>query len=173
MKIIYRLGDMFASNETCLIHGCNALGVMGSGVARAIRDRHPAAYEAYRDAYEVSGELRVGDVIWATSKGVLIGNAITQAKYGNDKRMVYADYDGIREAMQAVNNKVAGIHSTVGMPQIGAGLANGDWRIISQIIEEESKSFTPVVYILDRRLYDAAVNMAANLTTTSSVTLAE
>ena len=36
----------------------------------------------------------------------------------------------------------------VAMPKIGAGLANGDWKTISSIIEEESKYFQPVAYEL-------------------------
>ena len=42
---------------------------------------------------------------------------------------------------------------------IGAGLANGDWSIISKIIEEEEAThFTPVVYILDQKIYATLTN---------------
>ncbi|CAG8013670.1 unnamed protein product [Penicillium nalgiovense] len=43
-------GDLFDSpNGAALIHACNCQGVWGSGIARAFRDRYPAAYEIYRN----------------------------------------------------------------------------------------------------------------------------
>ena len=36
----------------------------------------------------------------------------------------------------------------IAMPLIGAGLGGGDWNVISEIIEEESLKFQPVVYEL-------------------------
>lgn len=155
MKIKYVLGDLFASSENVLIHGCNSKGVMGSGVAKIIRDRFPQAFEAYRDAYEINGFLELGNVIWAETKGKLIGNAITQENFGRDPKVIYCDYDAIREAIKNVNEKVKGLYNTVGMPMIGAGLANGSWDIISKIIEEESTDFIPVVYIVDQKVYNS------------------
>ena len=41
-------GDLFGSVEHGLIvHGCNALGVMGSGFAKLVRDKCSVAYQAY------------------------------------------------------------------------------------------------------------------------------
>ena len=152
MKIVYKLGDMFASNKRCLIHSGNAQGVMGSGVAATLRKLHPAAYEAYRDAHETRG-LSLGEVIWADSNGVLVGTLIGQDRYGRDKNVVYVDYDAIRSGIREVNTVVVGEYENVGMPMLGAGLANGNWSIISKIIEEESTNFTPIVYVIDPQIY--------------------
>jgi O-acetyl-ADP-ribose deacetylase (regulator of RNase III) len=160
MRIIYKLGDLFASGERCYIHGCNTHGIMGSGIAKTMRDQHPPAFAAYYDAYTASG-LQLGEVIWAESNGVLIGNAITQKDFGRNSRVVYCDYHAIRTAIRTVNQRVAGEFETVGLPQIGAGLANGDWTIIAKIIEDEAKDFTPVVYILDKGLFAATTMLAA------------
>ncbi len=35
--ITYKQGDLMKASETYIAHGCNAQGVMGSGVAKAIR----------------------------------------------------------------------------------------------------------------------------------------
>lgn len=34
MKIDYRIGDMFKGGHKFIAHGCNAQGVMGSGVTK-------------------------------------------------------------------------------------------------------------------------------------------
>jgi O-acetyl-ADP-ribose deacetylase (regulator of RNase III) len=152
MAIIYKTGDLFASNERVLVHGCNAQGAYSSGFAGIMREHYPEAYQGYCEAYD-KGELRLGEVIWVTAHdGRVIGNAITQETYGRDKNVVYADYQAIRWAMREINLYVAGQYDSVGMPAIGAGLANGSWATISQIIEEEATQFTPVVYLLDGRM---------------------
>lgn len=33
MKIIYKQGDLLSCPERVILHGCNAQGVMGSGIA--------------------------------------------------------------------------------------------------------------------------------------------
>ncbi|KAJ5488417.1 Appr-1-p processing [Penicillium expansum] len=43
-------GDLFdAPNGAALIHACNCQGVWGAGIARAFRERYPAAYKIYRN----------------------------------------------------------------------------------------------------------------------------
>jgi hypothetical protein len=43
------------------------------------------------------------------------------------------------------------------MPLIGAGLAQGKWSIISQIIEEEMTDVQPVVYLIDGIIPDGVI----------------
>jgi O-acetyl-ADP-ribose deacetylase (regulator of RNase III) len=149
MGIVYKAGDLFAADERVLVHGCNARGAFDSGVAGQMRRRYPRTYQTYLLAFRTAG-LHLGEVIWTQAEdGRLIGNAITQADYGSDRNRVYADYEAIRWAMQEVNLHVAGQYDRVGMPTIGAGLANGSWSVISRIIEDEATQFTPVVYLRD------------------------
>ena len=149
MKIEYIKGDLFQTSISHIVHGCNAMGVMGSGVAKIIRDQFPEAYVAYRKQYEEAGKLIMGDVIWASSNNKLIGNAITQKSYGRDGHR-YVSYDAIAEAMSEINKTSLydGLEE-VAMPQIGAGLGGGDWNVISAIIESELKNVKPYVYILE------------------------
>lgn len=124
---------------------------MASGFAKALREMYPLAYCEYMVAF--AHGLSVGKIVWTQHGDILIGNAITQKYYGRDQNVIYADYQGIRDAMKLANEKVKGISTTIGMPMIGAGLANGDWKIISRIIEEESHDFTPVIYVLEEQLF--------------------
>lgn len=163
MPIIYQTGDLLAAPERVIVHGCNARGVMGKGVAKLIRDRYPAAYEAYRATYEQHG-LRLGQTIWVPCDPHTVVNAITQDDYrrvaGEDTS--HADYAAIRAAFHAINatarmtQKVAGaaeahggVIERIALPLIGAGLAGGSWPSIAAIIEDECEDVQPVVYLLD------------------------
>jgi O-acetyl-ADP-ribose deacetylase (regulator of RNase III) len=164
MQIEYITGDIIDGDETVIIHGCNAQGVMGSGMAQAIRDRLTFAYRVYRETY-LSRGLRLGDVVWGINVGGplkrtrIVGNGITQEFYGNQPRQ-YVDYDAVRMVMRNVDAFVAISHerisiaavpriTRVAMPLIGTKRGNGKWSRIKEIIETESRCFTPVVYLLD------------------------
>jgi len=153
MNIVYKTGDLFSSDEKVLVHGCNARGAYGSGVAGIMRKNYPEAYESYMRFFK-SGSAKLGAINWVNVfDGRLIGNAITQDRYGNDPNIVYADYYAIRLAMKEINTRALNDgFKSVGMPLIGAGLAHGSWKKISQIIQEEAIDFSPIVYLLDGKI---------------------
>lgn len=146
MKIIYKKGNLFDGDEKYIAHGCNAQGAMGSGFAGELKKRYPDAVNTYKTFYSVFG-LKLGDVInhFERKNKVAIFHCITQETYG--KTGFHVSYDAIRECMMKIDLRVQhDVH--VAMPQIGSGLAGGDWNIIEKIIEENSNGFQPVVYIL-------------------------
>ena len=153
MQIEYVKGDLFATEIHTIAHGCNAQGVMGSGVAKIIKERYPDAFKRYRNQYEKQGVLKLGDIIVVPCEYIgekkIIVNAITQEIFGRDGRR-FVSYDAVAESMAKINNmfEIYGI-SEIAMPQIGAGLGGGDWKVISAIIESELKSVKPYVYILE------------------------
>lgn len=149
MQIEYIKGDLFQTDVKTILHGCNAQGVMGSGVAKIIRNKYPKAYDRYHNEYKLHNHLKLGQVIAVPCGDKIIINAVTQEYYGRDGRR-YVSYDAVAEAMQTVNRffEVYGI-SEIAMPQIGAGLGGGDWNVIAAIIESELKNVKPYVYILE------------------------
>lgn len=145
-KIEYIKGDLFQTPHKVIVHGCNDLGVMGSGVAKIVRDNYPEAYEKYMQVYEKEG-LEGGTIIPAFSNGKVIVNAISQYGYGRSGRFV--NYEWIAAIFAKLNVYCSvNAETHIAMPQIGAGLGGGSWEVISAIIESEAKSYTPVVYIL-------------------------
>lgn len=156
MKIEYKIGDLLvdglADGLGFIAHGCNAQGVMGSGIARSIKDKWPAVFEKYRKSKAI-----LGGIVTVQTPEVVVINCITQEFYGRDKNIVYCNYEAIESCMRYIDlficylvrlERLDNKPVKVGMPMIGAGLANGDWNIISKIIEEESRHFQPVVYKL-------------------------
>jgi O-acetyl-ADP-ribose deacetylase (regulator of RNase III) len=156
MKIIYKQGDLIKDGPYRIAHGCNAQGVMRSGIAKQMRETYPEVYTAYSFEYAAHG-LNLGDVVPAyinyPNITRIVFNLITQEYYGRDPNTVYVSYDAVRDCIKSLNTRMgSGDHyetPEIGFPLIGAGLANGDWDIISKIIEEESTDFQPIVFKLD------------------------
>jgi O-acetyl-ADP-ribose deacetylase (regulator of RNase III) len=119
-----------------IIHGCNCMCEMGKGIALAIKQQFPQAYIA--DVQTGKGNrLKLGSFSSATvdtGRGsFVVVNAYTQFDFKG--KGIQADYAAIRRAMLAIARDFA--TRRIGYPKIGAGLAGGDWSIISAIIDEE------------------------------------
>lgn len=151
MEIEYVTGDLFKTNCPLILHGCNAQGRMGSGVAKIVRERFPEAYEQYFNVYRHGTGLHLGHAIFVESNGKHIGNLITQEFYGSDGKR-YVSYDAINNSMEHVNHYCSehGIEE-VALPLIGAGLGGGSWKVISSIIEHVLE-VKPYVYTLDGQI---------------------
>lgn len=148
MKIQYIVGDLFDTDCCIIAHGCNAQGVMGSGVARIVRDWYPEAYEDYRRIADSEG-LQLGRVYVTMSKTKLIANMITQDRFGADGKR-YVSYDAVAMACESLDKLATKLKiDRVAMPQIGAGLGGGDWKVIEAIIQASFKHTQPVVYLLE------------------------
>lgn len=147
MKIEYRKGNLFETDILHIAHGCNAQGVMGSGVARIVRDQYFPAFKYYLEQYDKHG-LKLGEVQFVPANDKVIVNAITQNLYGRDGRR-FVNYEAVAECMYTINCKLKLSGEThIAMPQIGAGLGGGDWRVIEAIVESELADIQPVVYVL-------------------------
>lgn len=134
MTIIRKQGSLLDA-KGIIVHGCNAQGVMGSGVALAIKNKWPNVYEQYRQEWATGG-WRVGDaqLIENVTEGVHVVNAITQEFYGREPCR-YVSYDGVAMAFSNIRHDARTLKCPVNFPLIGAGLGGGDWEIISTIID--------------------------------------
>jgi len=121
-----------------IIHGCNCFCTMGAGIAKTIKQKFPKAYKADLKT-EKGDKSKLGKISWAKSQTghgeLVIVNGYTQFNWRGRGRK--ADYVAIREVFKFVKKEFSGLR--IGYPAIGAGLAGGDWKIISEIIEEELK----------------------------------
>lgn len=138
--IEYRRGNLLNVSKGIIVHGANAQGVMGSGAAKAIREKYPDCYNTYRNEYEKTG-LVLGDVVWWASDDcsalrdtLFIANGITQQLYGTDKRHV--NYVAVADVFKQVIRQAKATNLEVNFPKIGAGLGGGRWEIIEEIIND-------------------------------------
>ncbi|GJD87680.1 hypothetical protein BHAOGJBA_1185 [Methylobacterium hispanicum] len=154
MTIEIRHGSLLDARERHILHGCNASGGFGRGVAEQIKAAYPAACEAYRAEHRARG-LRLGQTIFVDCGRHVVVNCITQGRYGHDAAVgtVYVDYDAVRLAFRSVDDRARREgFSVVALPFIGTGYAGGSWARISAILREEARWFVPVVYSQDGRV---------------------
>ena len=132
--IKYKQGSLLDVTEGIIVHGCNCKGVMGSGVAKQIKEKYPVAYAAYVDKYWQSG-LQLGSIITVTMEPsqLVIVHAMTQNGFGKDNRR-YVSYTAIMDCMLQVRLLAESTGLEVHMPKIGAGLGGGAWCDIEQIL---------------------------------------
>jgi O-acetyl-ADP-ribose deacetylase (regulator of RNase III) len=144
----YVMGDLLSVESGIIVHGCNAQGVMGSGVAKVIRDKYPDAYIKYRKKFDESG-LKTGEIVWykvTDNPRFVIANAITQEFYGRDSKC-YVDYEAIRKTFSEIAIIATKYNLNVYYPRIGAGLGGGDWNLISEIINSELNGINHYCYV--------------------------
>lgn len=121
-----------------IAHGCNCYCNMGGGIAATIAYLFPVALIADMKTH-VGDSNKLGTYTSANIKShkceheFTIINAYTQDEYTRDKTDV--DYKALRSCFKAIKRDFSG--KRIGYPLIGAGLAGGDWNLISKIIDEE------------------------------------
>lgn len=154
MKIEYIKGDLFKTELEVIVHGCNAQGVMGSGIAKVVKQKYPEAFKEYRRKYE-EGKLKLGSIVSVSYLDKVIVNAITQEFYGRDPNTRYVSYDAIASVFEKLEKNLPPYDIyEVALPMIGAGLGNGNWNIIEKIIEESTSKLKPFVYVVKDKNYD-------------------
>ena len=136
-------GNILTSNHDenrgiLICHQVNCRGVMGAGLAKQIRAKHPGVYNLYRDKCRqiACGIGGLGDVQFCSelaSSGYIVANVFGQDRYGRDRR--YTDYDALRKAFSHIAMSFPTY--TIRIPYLmGCGLAGGDWNIVMNIIRE-------------------------------------
>ena len=131
-------GDLLLVETGLIVHGCNAQGVMGSGVAKQIRETYPEAYSIYKNFLHNSRGNLLGKINpYYVNDNKFIINAITQSTYGYEFKR-YVSYDAIADAFTGLVQYIEkGLlpKLPICFPKIGAGLGGGNWDIISNIID--------------------------------------
>lgn len=154
-----------SENEIAVVvHLCNNLGAYNAGVAKAIRNKWPRAYEAYSD--ELAKKLGTYTRVQVETN-VQVVNLIGMEGIGRDTKPIR--YIPIKEGLHTLGDKLRDLnrhydfatqflpdpnvisylpHYTVHLPKIGTGLAGGDWETIEAILEEELSGLNVFVYEL-------------------------
>lgn len=167
--ITTNVGDLLENVERGFImHGCNAQGRMGSGIALAIRKRWPEVYTEYEKQYSKGhthfltgkflSELEMGtNIAVKVSPEIVVINAITQRYYrghqmASSDAQQFVDYTAIAKCFYDViriKKEYSHITPILHFPKIGAGLGNGDWETIRRLIEFNLRSMNKNLWILE------------------------
>jgi O-acetyl-ADP-ribose deacetylase (regulator of RNase III) len=156
MAIEYITGD--ATNPQgigprIIVHVCNDVGGWGRGFVVALSRRWAEPERRYRAWYHgaEATPFALGQVQFVPVEDQLwVANLIGQHDIRPHQGVPPVRYEAIREGLARVATFAQQQRASVHMPRIGAGLAGGDWDVISQIVEDEltAKSISVTVYDL-------------------------
>ena len=130
--------DILNANTHFIIHQVNCQGKMASGVAKAIRNKHPEVYTEYikhlekreKENKSALGDMQVIYVNMCGYKGII--NMFTQDKYGYDGKQ-YTDLKAFKECLESINEYCNGV--SVAFPwKIACVRGGADWNVVLPMI---------------------------------------
>ena len=136
-------GDLFEglSKGDVIAHGCNCFGVMGAGVAKAVRDKFPKNFDRYKGLCD-DRTFRPGGLMYFNENGIGIYNLGTQWKPGADAHIV-----NVRESVKEMVRFAAFRDQwTIRTVRLGCGIGGLDWADVKPVLEEINSPVTLDVY---------------------------
>lgn len=135
-----------------ITHGCNCFCTMGAGIAPQMAKAF-GCDKYFMESPDKAGDIRkLGNIdymmITYPDFRLTVINSYTQYYYGKNSPgcNIPLDYSALELCLRKINCLFKS--SKVGLPQIGCGLAGGQWEIVKGIIQKELKDcdVTVVVY---------------------------
>jgi O-acetyl-ADP-ribose deacetylase (regulator of RNase III) len=161
--IHYLNQDVTTARQQIIVHQVNCQGRMGSGVAKAIKEKFPNVYTEYKKYCDKYGRPAVINVLLGKCQIVeidepnrnrpdkqYVANLFAQDKYGFDGQM-YTSYDAFLKGLQTLKEFCIEHNITsIAFPEkIGCGRGGADWQIISRMIET---TFEDLLFRKDNQL---------------------
>lgn len=141
MKTIEK--DILTVEEGIICSQVNCMGVMGSGLAKSIRDKWPKVYVEYKeycDKFENKKYQLLGNILMVeVADNLFVANLFGQYDYGLDGRKT--EYCAVNNALQELHAFISlNLHwknTPVYIPyRMSSDRAGGDFNIILDIVEQ-------------------------------------
>lgn len=155
--LYYKIGDLLDAPQIYIAHQVNCQGVMGSGVAKAVREKYPKAYEWYigkcrcDNSKKLLGFCQKVPITAEPPKEIL--NLFGQLNYGYDGRQ-YTSYTALTIALNDAfkyivqQNSYYGDKKEIAIPyKMGCDRGGGDWKVVELILKDFSEMYEVDVYI--------------------------
>ena len=157
MSVVIKEGNVFDSDADIICHQVNCQGVMGSGVAKEVRERYPKVYEEYHTYCESNKDyparmLGVAQIVPIDEKGSRwLVNCFGQNGYGYDGKQ-YTSVGALMEAFQEVYKFARMTGAKVAMPyKIGCCRGGANWALVKKIIDVTFKDVDVELWKLEGR----------------------
>lgn len=138
------------SNLKYILQIVNDIGVYGAGFSGALSSRWPKVQSEYRQWWrEKYGKLQLGDIqIITLSSDLCVINMVAQHGVVGKDNPVPIKYDALKSCLSKVGYEISQYNSSVHMPRIGCGLAQGKWEEVEKIVEAEllKRGINVIVY---------------------------
>lgn len=152
----YKVGNLLDAPQICIAHQVNCQGVMGSGVAKAIKEKYPNVYEHYKGLCDIKTSkelLGTSQELYCKIGERTVINLFGQQFYGYDG-CCYTSYVALTTALDSAfkfivkENRDYDDPLEIAVPyKMGCDRGGGDWKIVSKILEELSDKYDVDVYI--------------------------
>lgn len=142
-------GNLFSTNADVICHQVNCQGVMGSGVAKQIKEKYPKAYEGYKMLFDyVEGpSYLLGFTQLIKTNDKYIANLFCQLDYGYDGKR-YTNYEAVYEAFNHLNENCPQDFIFAFPYHFGCDRGGADWDIILKMMEVVFKDREVFIYKL-------------------------
>ncbi len=151
-----------------IVHGCNTFCIQGAGIAPQMNKAFGTLQFPLEDIQYRGNINKLGQIDWElfafdefgiiskytpnltydeNQQFLCVVNAYTQYDIKPTYSDIPFDYEAFTLCMRKLNHVFKGNH--IGLPQIGSGLAQGDWDRIKQIIQDELTKCQVTVVIYD------------------------
>lgn len=139
-------GNILEAIEDIVAHQTNCMGVMGSGLAKQIKDKYYKVFEEYQKYCHNNKFTALGNCqIINVSKDKYVANLFGQYKYDREKQ--HTDYEALEEALFSLKVTCKDHNKTVTLPyNLSCKLTDGDWNIVYDIIENVFKDYNITIY---------------------------
>jgi O-acetyl-ADP-ribose deacetylase (regulator of RNase III) len=156
-------GDITNATEDIIGHQVNCQAAMGSGVAKALMGKYPTLksdYLKFCKTYDTPedrlGKLHIVELtsgrfprLRGKKETKIIAHLFTQLEYGREEGKLYTNYDKLEQALTILKHYAQNRGLSVCLPYgIGCGLANGDWGVVSAMIERAFEDYKVTLYKL-------------------------
>ena len=133
------VGNLVQSVQSGLIlQQVNCQGVMGSGIAKELRETYPVVWERYRDlCSRAAPQSLLGQAqLVQVTDSLYVANLFGQLRYGRDGHR-YTSYDALDDALSALGDAL--VRSDLALtdihhPLLGCGLGGGHWLVVEALI---------------------------------------
>lgn len=143
-------GDILNAKENIISQQVNCCGVMGSGLAKQIRNKYLEVfieYYAYCKRHDDMLKMLGVALPVICEDNKIVMNLFGQMYYGTDKQ--YTDYAALECAFRNMKEYAQKNQLSIAIPfQIGCGLAGGNWDIVYKIIEDVFSDYGVTIYKL-------------------------
>jgi O-acetyl-ADP-ribose deacetylase (regulator of RNase III) len=143
--------DIFESGADYILHQVNCQGVMGSGVAKQVKDKFPKVYDEYKKwCNTIPLDVLLGHAQFVNTqedyntsfKGII--NLFAQNNFGYDGNR-YTNYDALRNSLEWVKGCVFS-NKTIAIPYLmSCHRGGGDWNVVYKMIEEIFKDHNVLI----------------------------
>lgn len=153
--------DIFALDCDIIAHQVNCQGVMGSGIAKVIREKYPIVYAEYISFVKTFGHYD-GDLLGRCQVVKVkpidnfspnyVVNLFGQEYYGREKKQ-YTSYAALQNALielrEWIFNNIDKEHIVLGLPyKIGCGFGGADWNVVLDTIERVFSKYEKIEVLI-------------------------